>query len=315
MGGIPAPLGGGGLERQISETLDALRRAGHDAFRVAATPERRGFDVLHAFSAEADVCHVLSHWRHNRVPLVVSPVLVVPPGRERRERLAARVPSRSFAPRARALILRTADLVVAQTEHEAGLLRALRAPNVVVVPNGVAEVEPSPTGASPFSPGSYALMVGTIGARKRQAETLRALAPRPTVLLGGFEGPDEERTRFEAVVRESGAVWLGEIDDVAAIRATMRDARALVHLSAAEGQSLAIMESLRVGTPVLATPLPANQELAICHPGHVHLVQGPGELGAVFDGLEPPGGPAPTVPTWDTVARHLVEQYQRLLTL
>jgi len=312
LGGVPAPLGGGGLERQVSETVAALRRLGHDAFRVGATDERRPFDVLHVFSAEADVCHVLSHWRHNPAPLVVSPVLVVPPGRERRELLVARIPSRSFAPHARAQVLRRADLVVAQTEHEAGLLRRLGADRVVLVPNGVTEVEPAPSDP-PFAAGSYALLVGTVGERKRQADAVRALGRRPTVVVGGFEGTSQEEERFRDLVEGTGAAWLGEVHDVPRVRGLMRDARALVHLSAAEGQALSIMEALRVGTPVIATPLPANRELAARHPGHVHLLDDPDGLGALFDRVARPSGAAPTVPTWDDVAAQLVAQYEALV--
>ncbi len=312
LGGVPAPLGGGGLERQAAETVSALRRAGHDAFRVGATDERRPFDLLHAFSAEADVCHVLSHWRHNPAPLVVSPVLVVPPGRERRELLAARIPSRSFAPHARAQVLRRADLVVAQTEHESGLLRRLGAREVALVPNGVTEVEPGPADP-PFEPGSYALLVGTVGERKRQADALRALARRPTVVVGGFEGTPQEEERFRVLVHGTGAAWLGEVHDVPKVRGLMRDARALVHLSTAEGQALSIMEALRVGTPVIATPLPANRELAVRHPGHVHLLEDADGLGSLFDRIARPAGAPPQVPTWDDVAAELVTHYEALV--
>ena len=60
VGGVPASLGGGGLEVQVRETVAALQRAGHEVFSVAGEPQPRPFDVLHAFSAEPDVCQWLS---------------------------------------------------------------------------------------------------------------------------------------------------------------------------------------------------------------------------------------------------------------
>lgn len=314
LGGVPPVLGGGGLERQAAETAAALRRRGHDAFFAARESAPRPFDLLHAFGAEPDTWQWLTHWRRNPAPLVVSPVVVVAPGRERVERAAARVPLRSWGPRMRADVLRRSDLAVAQTAHEATLLRALGARAVELVPNGV-DVVPTAVGTPP--PGTpatpYALLVGTVSARKRQAETVRALAGVPTVVAGGFDGSPAERAAFEQTVRAAGATWLGEITDRAAMLGLVAGARAVVHLSSAEGQSLALLEALAVGTPVVVSRLPANVELAARHPDHVRLVDGLDDLRGAVAAL-PPGRPGPApVPTWDDVAAQLEGHYRRLV--
>lgn len=315
LGGVPPSLGGGGLEIQARETALALARRGHEVFHAEREPAARPFDLLHAFSAEANVCMMLSHWRLNPAPLVVSPVLVVAPGHERRERLVARLPLASFGPRARAELLARADLTIAQTMHELGLVRALGAGACAVVPNGVTPVQATAAPDGTPDAGTYALLLGTVSARKRQTDVVRALAGIPTVVAGGIDGGASERTAFDAALADAGptATWLGEVDDPGAVRGLLAGARALVHLSRAEGQSLALIEALSVGTPIVVSRLPANIELAAAHPQHVHLVDDLGEVAGVLRTLGPRPERAPAIPTWDDVAAHLEKHYRRLV--
>jgi len=315
---VPASLGGGGLELQLERTRAALERRGHEVFHVAETREARGFDVLHAFSSGADVHFaVCEHWRRNAdAPLVLSPVVVVAPGRARfRQVVASRLPIPAFGPRLRVDLLHRAAVVVALTEHEASLLERFagrrRAPRIEIVPNGVDPVPPGPP--PPGLPEPYVLLLGTVSVRKRQAETVAALADTPfaPVVAGGFEGTVAERASFERALAAAGGVWLGELGDAATVRATLRGAGALVHLSSAEGQSLAVLEALAEGTVVIASPLPGNAELAARYPGWVRIVAGP-------DGLRDALGAAPNeappgIPTWDDVAGWLEPIYRSTL--
>jgi glycosyltransferase involved in cell wall biosynthesis len=309
VGGVPPTLGGGGLETQLEQTMAALQRRGIEAFHAGREAAPRPFDVLHAIGAEPDVCQWLAHWRRNPAPLVVSPVLVVPPGRERLELAVARVPLRSFGPHARAQVLRRSDLAIAQTQHESGLLRRLGARRVTVIPNGVAPAPtaPAPDG-TPATP--YVLLLGTVNARKRQAQTVAALPGVDIVVAGGFDGTPQERAAFEQAVAASRTTWLGEVADPGAVRALLRGARALIHLSSAEGQSLAVLEALSEGTPVIVSPLPANRELRERYPEHVVLAEGPDAVPAALAALSGAAPAKPAVPTWDDVAAELDVAYR-----
>lgn len=319
IGGVPPSLAGGGLELQVERTASALERRGHAVVWLGREGQPRAFDVLHAFSSGPDVAHWVSHWRRNAgVPLVVSPVMVVPPGMmEWRQRLAHRLPIPEFGPRQRRELLARASAIVALTEHEARLLRRLGGQGtsrIAVIGNGV---DPVHTVGPPAGlPDPFVLLLGGVSTRKRQHATVLALAaaggPAP-VVIGGFEGSGGDRAAFAAAVDRAGGVWLGELGDQPTVRAVVRAAAALVHLSSAEGQSLAVLEALAEATPVVATPLAANRELERRFPGWMRLVEDERSLPGALAALDDPPAPPPDVPTWDTVAGELEALYARLV--
>ena len=316
LGRIPPPLGGAGLEVQMERTAAALRELGHEVLAVEAADPTASFDLLHAFGSEPTVWHSLRHWTRNRRPLVVTSVVVVSPGREERIlRLTARLPILTSG-RMKAEVARQADVLVAGSEYERRLLTsALGAPasRVAVVGNGADPVEPGslPDGVPG---GGYILMVGAVDARKRQREVLRALAGRlPIVVAGPYAGPPAEREQWERAVRETGAAWLGPVGEQRTLAALRASAIALVHLSTAEVQSLAVLEALAAGLPAVASDIPSHRELAARYPGRLRLVKAPAEVQRAVRKLRTADREPAPVPTWRAVAELLVEVYGRAL--
>lgn len=244
-------------------------------------------------------------------------VVAAPGTEERLLRQMARLPLLSLAPRQRALTLRRADLLVALTQHEARLLSSL-APDIPVdvVGNGV---EPGQAlqadGAKLGLRLPYVLLLGTVSARKRQAATITALGGTSfqPVVIGGFDGSSAERVAVERSVAAVGGRWLGELDDPAVIRGLVRGAAAMVHLSRAEGQSLAVLEAVAEGTPVVCSALPGNVELAQRYPRHVLLCDDIEGLPSAMAALPTQRQAVPDVPTWDDVAAKLEVHYRRLV--
>lgn len=311
-GGVPPALGGGGLEAQMDRTAAALRRRGHEVVHVEREPDATPWDLLHAFGAEGNVQFMLEHWTRHRGPLVISPVLVVSPGpAERALRVSSRIPlvATHAALRRRALL--RADRLVAITGYERDLLRDLtggRVP-VDVVPNGVDPVEP----AHGSEHEGHVLLLGSVSERKRQREAIEAIdGAAPIVIAGAWA--DGDRPAFEAAVRRSGATWLGEVRDAARVAALQRDAAALVHFSTSEVQSLAVLETLRLGTPVVLSDIPSHRELAGAHPDFVRIARSAGDLAPLVRELAAtrPSGPAPRIPDWDAVAEQLERIYAQL---
>lgn len=316
LGRIPPALGGAGLEVQMERTRAALERRGHEVTHIEAAARETTIDVLHAFGSEPAVWHHLRHRTRNLVPLVVTSVVVVSPGaQERALRLAARVPGVMTGSRMRAEVLRQAAAVVAASGYERRLVRALgvAADRVEVLGNGT---DPRPPGEPPGGlPEDYALMVGTVSPRKRQAEVLRALVGRvPVVVAGGYGGPPERRADWQRTVQETGARWLDQVEDPATVAALQRGALATVHLSSAEVQSLAVIEALGQGSPVVLSDIPSHRELEAAHPSFVRVVERPAEVPAALESLRerPPQG-RPDVPGWDDVAERLERIYTRVL--
>jgi glycosyltransferase involved in cell wall biosynthesis len=323
IGGVPATLGGGGLERQVERTAAALRAVGVDARQIGDVTPDWAFDVLHVFGHTADVGHYLHHWRRQPARLVVSPVVVVPPAREWRLRLATRLPIPAFEPRVLRALAERADRLIALTRWEADLLRQIggkRAAAISIVGNGVEPAGELPDRAELARhigaelPDRYAIVVGAVSDRKRQAEVARALAgSEPLIAVGGWEGPSGDRERFDRLVTATGGRWLGEIGERRIVDGLIAEATALVHLSEAEGESLAVLEALALGTPCVLSDLPQQRELALRWPRAVTIVADSAAVAGALADLPATVAPLdPPVPSWEDVARSLAAVYASL---
>jgi glycosyltransferase involved in cell wall biosynthesis len=124
---------------------------------------------------------------------------------------------------------------------------------IVVTPNGV---DPA------FSPGQgshdYVLSVGAIQARKNQLAALEAAAAvgLPLVVVGPAKDP-----ALASELRDRGARLEGYVE-TARLAELYRGAACLVQTSRYEGFGLPVLEAMASGTPVVAVPDPALEEVA-----------------------------------------------------
>jgi glycosyltransferase involved in cell wall biosynthesis len=128
--------------------------------------------------------------------------------------------------------------------------------------------------ATPESRPLHFCAVGTIEPRKNHRLILDAFEPllrsveglRLTFLgrLGWVDAEFAERLRWMAAGNCPGFGWISDADDNC-VRRHVEAARATVYVSAAEGFGLPPVESLWLGTPVIASPnLPSLEAIGSC---------------------------------------------------
>lgn len=310
-GGMPKRLGGGGLEEAMARTAKALTNYGITASDVSAGNEP--FDVLHCFGTEPIVWHLLRNWTHNRCPLVVTPTVVLGRATAAATVALARVrPGLSTTASMRRDVLRQAQAILCLTEWERSFCQRLGCPSnrLFVVSNGSDAPRRPP---QPLDADSPVLMVGAVCERKRQVEVLEALGVEfPVVIAGSFAGGSAYRRRFDQALRRTGAVWLGHVDSRETLLDLQRRSRAQLLVSDAEGQSLAVLDALAVGTHVVLSDIPVHRELHATYPDHSSLVASPQAALAAVRAVRLVGRTLPSVPTWDEVGRSVADVYRSL---
>jgi len=126
---------------------------------------------------------------------------------------------------------------------------------IVVTPNGV---DPAFTPSNTLLQGDYVLLVGAVQERKNPLAALAAAeaAGLPLVVVGPAKDEELARELERRGARVTGYV---EQDELVLL---YRGAACLVQPSRYEGFGLPVLEAMACGTPVVAVPEPAVQEVA-----------------------------------------------------
>ncbi|MES2999091.1 MAG: glycosyltransferase family 1 protein [Pseudomonadota bacterium] len=208
--------------------------------------------------------------------------------------------------------------------------RSLPMPAAVVAPLAPAALQPAPDSTPPMD-APYFVVLGTIEPRKnhllllhvwrRLAESLGARAPH-LVIVGqrGWECENvvdmlERCESLQGLVHE-----LPHCGDAELAR-YLSHARALLFPSFAEGFGLPLLESLALGTPVVASSLPVFREIAGDIPDYLDNLDGPAWQRAVEEYARADSGRRAAqlermaglpIPTWDAHFRKVRELLERL---
>jgi glycosyltransferase involved in cell wall biosynthesis len=187
-------------------------------------------------------------------------------------------------------LARRCDVIVAVSEREASEGRAALGSSAPVrlIPNGVDRDHFSPDGVSADrAPGAPLLVcVGRLSHQKGQDVAIRALA-----LLGdrvarlrlvGAESGGGERVELEALAESLGVSdrieWRGGIDDTAP---EYRAADVVVTPSRWDGLSLALLEAMASGAPIVASDVNGSESL-----GDAGVIVPPDDPQALADAID-----------------------------
>ena len=273
----------GELDRQLepvacARTVVPHGRAATDALRLRRDLSRRRPDVVHTMNVRMTAVALAARaGRRRSGPRVVATFVGVPPARYP---LAARVLGR-------------ADVVAAVSHDLARAVRGRVADERLRVILTAAPEPELPTAALAAElrpvPGPLVVAVGRLVAEKNHARFLEAMtvvaARHPTarfVVVG--DGPLRQQLEAQAAALGlSGRLrFTGWRDDAPAIAAA---ADVVVFSSDSEGRSIAALEALAAGTPVVTTPAPGMAELVLPSAGVVTASMSADELGRAVAGL------------------------------
>jgi glycosyltransferase involved in cell wall biosynthesis len=157
-------------------------------------------------------------------------------------------------------IARRVTVLGAISESEARIARdVLRAPRVTAIPNGIPELDGSPDRpVAAAAPRSVAVL-GRVTPARRPEACARIAAGLPSDVrftwIGGGGSPAERAALEAAGVRITG--WL----DRSEAMVQLRQAGVLLHWSAWDGQSIALLEALANDVVVVASDIPPNRDV------------------------------------------------------
>lgn len=173
----------------------------------------------------------------------------------------------------------------------------LRIPEIVRIPLGVDTWFLSRDRLEPPSAAPYFVCVGTIEPRKnlnfllsvwrRLVERLGPQTPR--LVLAGRRGWENENVIDVLDRSQTLAPYLAEVSDLtdAGLASLIAGARAVIAPSLVEGFDLPLAESLAVGTPALASDIPAHREVGGDFADYLDPIDGRGWIDALESFCKP----------------------------
>ncbi|HET6508414.1 MAG TPA: glycosyltransferase [Baekduia sp.] len=162
-----------------------------------------------------------------------------------------------------AVIARRVDLVGAVSRSEAAQAsRDIRAPRVSVVANGLPELDPGHEPTPPERPVPRVVALGRVGPQHQPEQAARILGRLSDVAevrwIGGAAG--DASTAGVAALEAAGVALTGWLD-AADARRELAAATAMLHWTAWDAQSMAVLEAMARDVVVIASDIAPSEEL------------------------------------------------------
>lgn len=327
----------GGLQIQVWETVEAVRRAGHDMRLIDPVRERFiDFDVVHVFSVVHGNHKIVRQAKDWARPVVMSALLRPMWTRSlgKRAALADRIVGRltnwevSTEYRQMHSALHLSDRCVALGDVErCSMIEAFGVPSdrIEVVPNGIPARFFEATAAKALAhfalDGGFVLCVASIEPHKNQLGLARALQGTGRMLVMVGQCMPANQQYLAQVLALPGTRHLGSLSyDDPLLPSLYAAAGAFCLVSQSEVMPLVVLEALAAGTPAVMTK---NHCMDVTSMAACLREVDPNDGTAVRTALEgvlaaPPSAASCRAAvahlTWDAVAEQLVSVYRAVVT-
>jgi glycosyltransferase involved in cell wall biosynthesis len=279
------------------------------------------FSVIHAHSYHTPLA-LQAAWaaKKHQIPFVVTPHYHGTGHSPLRQFL--HVPYRTFG----AWMVRRAERVICVSSVEAALIREHFGKQIptVVLPNGIETSAILQAEPYHFNDGNlYILSVGRLEKYKQVDRLIHTLPELPdhvqAVIIG--IGPEEERLKSlaESLQVSERVRFLGHVTQ-AELLAWYRSAHVCMCMSQHEAFGITVLEAAVAGTPVIASAIPAHQEVCGYVPaGRIQLVDlqtSPSTMAsAIMEAAQrgrTVGIEGWSIPTWDAAVEGAIAVYRKV---
>ncbi len=316
----------GGHAIQIWQTAENLRQLGVSVEWLRHESDiPQNADLIHYWSRPRD-----SHWkfaRERRLKIVISSMNPVGAARSRAWWFGQRIVGTTLRPvlgdglyeRLGLEIYREADAVLTLTPRERDYhVTALGAPpdRTFVIPNGVDEVFlVKESDAEAFDGLLCCAFISRVKRQVELAKTAREAGVKIRFVGGPQVGEDAYFEEFRKQIDGEHVQWVGEVKDRGRLAAFYRGARGLILASRYEALGLCLLESLAVGTPVMAPDLPTLRSYygnSVRYAPDISSRSFPACLRRFYDECCSGLKQSFPVQTWRAVAEQVLNVYQRV---
>jgi glycosyltransferase involved in cell wall biosynthesis len=219
------------------------------------------------------------------------------------------------------VIFERADRTIAVSPPEARLIVShfpQTEARLTVIPNGVDQTRLS--AADPFLLNEHVVLsAGRIETYKQVDKTIAAMKHLPEQYVLRVTGDGGARPDVESLTLELGlekrVTFLGRVSDDDLYR-WLRTASVYVSMSSNEAMPVTFIEALAAGARVVASDIPAHQDLVTKTRGAITLVPLAADPSAVAAAIEDRmAAPVPTarVDSWDDVTNETLDLYREIL--